>query len=1118
MRTITAAAVALGTAVAVTNWVPDASAVTAAQPLSPQLIAQLSTGPTQPVIVLLRNQHANLPANRADDLARTQATRSDQAALVSQVKQTGAKKVTQFSVINGFAATMTTAESANLASNPQVAAVVPDLPIREAPQAPAAQAAPAAPAKAPAGACPTDPAKPLLEPEALQATNDAFSDTSAPQAQNLVTGTGVKVAYLADSVDINNPDFIRADGSKVFSDYQDFTGEGTATPNDDREAFGDASSIAAQGRQTYDLSTFVNPANALPKGCDIQIRGMAPGASLVGLKVIASNGFGSTSAVVQAIDYAVNVDHVDVINESLGANPYPDSNTDPFSLANNAAVAAGVTVVNSAGDAGYGNTTDSPASDPDIISAGASTTYRIMAQTRNDLPGFSGSWESDNVSAISSSGITESGRVYDLMAPGDEGWALCTADPKTYLGCTNFNGQPSNIQAFGGTSEAAPLISGAAALVIQAYGKTHGGAKPTPALVKQILTSTATDEYDPSDRQGAGLLNALAAVQAAESVKDANGAGTTVGNGLLFGTSQLTAAAAPGTAQSFDETVTNVGTAAQTVTAHGRALTRTLADQTGSLVLNTTASGPTFIGPSGAVDNYVTHTFTVPAGADHLDASLAWHAPPNTSTFTMVLLDPKGGFAGYTFPQSGSGAPPNFGHIDVHTPMAGTWTALIYGTHTMSGFDGPVSYEFTSSGYADFGSVTPATLTLAPGQTGTLHVTANTPAKPGDQSAAVEVDSSTQQRFAVPLTLRSLVPNTGNGTFSGTLTGGNGRAGGPAQQNTYWFDVPGGEHDLDVSLSLAGDVNQNVVGYLVSPEGEILSQGSNVQSLDANGAPSAYAKSLQDYVRSPESGRWSFVVIFANPVSGSATQEHYTGAVAFNQVDVTSANVPEGLLTTLPAGKPTTATITVHNTGAAPGSFFVDARTIGLRNTQLTPGNSAANVPLTPFAQVPFTVPTETTSLIGVTSGSIPVSADLATNSGEPEVLGTPGPSNIAVATLSAPPVSQGKWLLEADTIGPFAKPATGTANLALVAHTQGFDTSVTSTTGDQWLGTVQATAPKFTPVEVDSGAEGTITVKFTPTAPKGTLVTGYLYVDDTTVSNNAGDELTAIPYSYTVG
>ena len=45
--------------------------------------------------------------------------------------------------------------------------------------------------------------------------------------------------------------------------------------------YGDASSIAAQGTVTHDLSQFVNPAYALPKGCNIRILGMAPGASIV---------------------------------------------------------------------------------------------------------------------------------------------------------------------------------------------------------------------------------------------------------------------------------------------------------------------------------------------------------------------------------------------------------------------------------------------------------------------------------------------------------------------------------------------------------------------------------------------------------------------------------------------------------------------------------------------------------------------------------------------------------------------------------------------------------------------------------------------------------------------
>jgi hypothetical protein len=1109
-------ACALGTVIALGVVSPAAATTPGPQPITPQVIADLSHGPERPMIVLLRNQHPEAPPTNGNDGKRTAATQSDQRQLVDQARQAGATHVTQFSVINGFAATVTAAESQHLAADPQVAAVVPDLPIKLAtPTVPTAHTtAPATPPKANPHVCPANPKQPLLEPEALQATHDAAEDPKTPQAQTLATGKGVSVAYLADGIDTANPDFIRANGSHVFTDYRDFSGEGTDVPDDDREAFGDASAIAAQGRQTYDISDFVSPGNPLPAKCDIRILGMAPGASLVGLKVIASNGFGSTSGVVQAIDYAVNHDHVDVINESLGSNPYPDSGTDPFSLANDAAVAAGVTVVNSSGDAGYGNTVDNPSSDPRTISAGASTTYRIMAQTWDSLPGFHGTWEDDNVSAISSSGITQSGRVYDLIAPGDLGWALCSTDVAQHLGCTNYQGKPSPVQAFGGTSQAAPLTAGAAALVIQAYEQTHNQAKPTPALVKQILTSTATDNGDPAQRQGDGLLNALAAVRAAMSISDQNGTPKAQGDGLLFDRTQLDATGNPGTTRHFQLAVTNVGATQQTVTGRGRALTTTLADLRGSVQLNTTAPAHLLSRGGTQVDD-VTKTFTVAQGADHLDASIAW-SDPGGDAVTLILLDPKGAFAGYSMPQSPVG--PDFGHVDVHDPMPGQWTALIYAPHSSGGFNGPVSYEFATSRYADFGTVT-GTLHLPPGKTGTLDVTARTPAQPGDTAAAVEVDTATHQHFAVPLVLRSLVDVGSNngGAFSGVLTGGNGRAGAAAQTNTYQFDVPAGQRDIDVSVAMHGSVNQGVLGYLVSPDGQVLSQATNVLAVDNDGNPTEYGHSLQGYKRDPLPGRWRYVVVFQNAVAGASTSEPFSGHVTFNQVDVTAAHLPVGKAM-LPKGKPVTILVTVHNTGTSQGSYYVDARTSAWTDTQLVPNSSAANVPLAPSASLGYLVPPDTTQVTGITSGSVPVSADLAANTGEPEHLGSPGPGNIAVATASSPALSQGLWLLEADPIGPFDAPGPGSVNFAAVVHTQSFNPDVTSSTGDYWLGGVRDQPPAFHPVTVDPGDNGTITVTLTPTAPKGTVVTGWLYVDDTTLSNNAGDELTYLPYSYTVG
>jgi hypothetical protein len=1090
-----------------------------------------STTDSHPVIVVLKNQHPELNAKSARG-QRQSAARNDQAPLVDSARKSGATNLKSFSIVNGFSAKMSSAEIQHLDTDPNVAAVVPDrmVPIGglsdtdksaikslAGPSAPADHVLP--------GTCPTDPSKPLLEPEALQTTHTAYQNSSTPQAQNLVDGSGVKVAWIADGLDPNNPDFIRADGSHVFTDYQDFSGTDPDLGGVGAEAFGDASAIASQGRQVYDVSKFVNEAHPLPAGCNITVRGMAPGASLVGINVFGSADLAINSVIIQAIDYAVNVANVDVINESFGGNAYPTDGTDPTALADDAAVAAGVTVVASSGDAGPTNTIGSPAVDPNVIAVGATTTYRAMAQVGySGVRNFGTSWANDNPSALSSGGISDRGRTIDLVAPGEDGWAVCTPDPVKYAGCAGFNNQPSPIEFFGGTSQSSPFVAGGAALVIEAYKNTHHGVRPTPALVKQILTSTATDLGLPATQQGAGEMNTYRAVREAMSIKDGNGSPAPQGDGLVFaaanGDTQLTAVGDANSSQDVTLKVTNTSPNNQVLTGHGRVLDKTLSDVKSSIAVDmTSTTGSSFAdGIDGAagptIRNFSETTFTVPVGADHLNGQLAWPGggAQGQSAMRLALIGPNGEYEDQSYPQ-GNG---NHGTVDVRYPAPGKWTAVFMGSRSAAGFHGNVSYEFTSTKYVDFGQVSPSTLTLKPGQTGTLHVKVKLPADAGDLSAAVEVDTASHNVFSVPLTLRTLLSSkTDGGAFHGTVTGGNGRGALGEQTQAYFFDVPKGKADLGIDLTLKTDPGQQVFAAAMGPDGQVLSLSTNLD-VDNGGNVVANA-SLQGYVRAPAAGRWTLFLDVNNPTSGTALAQPFTGHLRYNVVDVKASGVPSGKV---PAGKPIKVSVKVHNTSTAAVSYFADPRltTSATYPLQVVLGDATLPLPFPVTASQPgWLVPTESTNFTVEQSSTIPADFDLSTlNNGAPEVYGV-SQGLTAIASLTANRVSQGLWGAAPTPIGPTNGAVSGTATLSATVQTQAFDGAATSSTGNLWLTATQADPGAFAPLVLQPGQSGTITVTVTPSGAKGTKVSGVLYLDTFSAYLFSGDDVAAVPYSYTI-
>jgi Subtilase family/Peptidase inhibitor I9 len=1082
-------------------------------------IARLSADATKQSIIIFKNQHPELPA-RAAATSRASTVAHEQAQVRGELTQLHARNVKSFKVLNGISATISKAEVERLRTNPAVQAVVPDLPIKGKPVDASAQKATAAAAAVQLQQiCPPNPAVPLLEPEPLQLMNVEFQPGSGQMgAHDLVDGTGVKVAWMADGIDINNPDFMR-NGKSIFVDYQDFTAEGTNAPTNGAEAFGDASSIAAQGSVVYDLNTFVNQAHPLPPGCNVRVKGVSPGVDMVGLKVFGDQTLAFSSYFLQAIDWAVTVDKVDVINQSFGANPYPDQAADPIALADTAATQAGVTIVASSGDAGITSTIGTPADAPGVIDVGGTTSFRSYRQATNFGSQLdAGGWISNNISSLSSGGFTQFGpHTVDVVAPGDLGWAVCTNNLALYSGCLNQRTPVSgtNIQLFGGTSQSSPLTAGAAALVIQAYEKTHGGVRPSAALVKQIIVSTAQDLNVPAEEQGAGLVNALKAVQLAMSIQDANGTPAAQGNGLLVSPGALSATAPAGSSKTFTVKVTNAGTTTQTVRPTGQALAPTPdSNDSGTLNMNT-ATAPTFIDGSGVLSGYVLRQFTVPAGVQRLNAAVTWNgaAQPN-SRVRETLFDPFGRLAAYTLPQG----PGGFNQVDVHDPAAGTWTAVFWTRENATQYNGDFQFSFITQHFAKAGTVTPASRTLAPGQTGSFNVTVKLSAQPGDQGIRLLVGTGHADDGSIPITVRSLVRlNSGGGTFSGILSGGNGRPIFGGQVLSFQFDVPANRKSLNLALSLR-DPNYNLTGLLVDPNGEAL----NIQSTSpiTGGGSVAFTNAMQFFQRTPQKGRWSAIFALNAPVTGQNLTEPFTGTIDFGPAAVQATGLPNSARTTLTRGQPVAVTVDVTNNGNSQKAYFVDPRLTTRAALPLLALNPpSVVVPILGGEPVPaYLVPTDSDQLVIVANGSEPIMMDINPNFGDPDIEGVSF-ANASVAVHSAPQVTPGAWFAAPTQVGPFGTgpSAPSVVDTAAAVDTNMFDSAVDSDTGDLWLLAVDPSA-SFSPLILDPGQTGTITVVITPNAAAGTVVRGTLEVDTFNPNTLSGDEVVALPYAYRVG
>ena len=302
------------------------------------------------------------------------------------------------------------------------------------------------------------------------------------------TGTGVGVAVIDSGIlpenDLKNGSTSRIVYSQSF------------VPNV-------ASTIDQYGHGTH-VSGIVAGNGAASTGPQYRktFRGVAPNVNLINLRVLDANGAGTDSAVISAINTAIQLKskyNIRVINLSLGRPVYESYLLDPLCQAVEKAWNAGIVVVVAAGNDGRDQsqgtngyaTITAPGNDPLVITVGAMKTMGTL--TRVD----------DLIASYSSKGPTLLDHVVkpDIVAPGNRIISLEAANstilasssgnqiPYSYYQNPFNNAYSPDYYRLSGTSMAAPMVSGAAALMLN---KTPS---LTPDTVKARLMKTATKSF-----------------------------------------------------------------------------------------------------------------------------------------------------------------------------------------------------------------------------------------------------------------------------------------------------------------------------------------------------------------------------------------------------------------------------------------------------------------------------------------------------------------------------------------------------------------------------------------------------------------------------------------------
>ncbi len=360
-------------------------------------------------------------------------------------------------------------------------------------------------------------------------------------------------------------------------------------------------------------------AGAIDNGQDVV--GMAPGVRLWAVKVCDNRGRCPDDQVVAGLNWVVARGDVEVANMSLSG---PILSPDPYKLAIDAAVAAGLVVVVAAGNDGHDANLNSPAYVQNAITVSALADY-------NGIPGGTGTL------CTTSGPFGYSGPEEHIASFSNYGPAIDIAAPGVcILSTARGGGTELNM----GTSMASPHVAGAAAVVathLERSGVVRGNAAFVTAVTDALINAGNLNYTGDGD----GIKERLLELSAFEPTTVAGNEGVDAipPTPILSSVSSPTSLTVIPVSVSFGEVVTGFDLTDVTVL-NGSTAVDSLKDLGGgdySFVVDVdTSSDPTTV------------TIDIAAGVAQ-DAALNW----NVAASTLSITYDSGAVAGITLSATG---------------------------------------------------------------------------------------------------------------------------------------------------------------------------------------------------------------------------------------------------------------------------------------------------------------------------------------------------------------------------------------------------------------------------------------------------------------------------------